>query len=603
MKSYTELLEAEKYKEIITLANQNIDTLEAKYYKVLALIEIGRYKQAKTIVDQAKTHFTEASTDLILKIRIQEVKVLLLLSEIETVKLLIDEVIRDVPPGTVDHGIILFEKSSLERINGNIDGSSVINEEIITIGKKLEDAYVLSLGLHAQVVIYYRKGDYEKGMDLCKQIIEMKDRIKNRQMIGTAYRTYATGYSRIGKPEEALKYLQSALDIIEDLGGVILRSHIYGTLGMIYWTKGDLDKAFDYYQKSARILKQYGDSFALVITIHNIGKIHNDRGELDVAMDHFKRGLEMLISLGIKNDFQKASAYAEIGTVLSKQGEFDEALKNFNQALEYYEEIGNKLYISALLGHAGETYRKMGQADLALAYFKRSLDLHQNDKDTIWVAYALKHICIMLIERSVMGEELEGYMRQFADIAEQTTKTKVANSWHYTKLRYDKSRHDIAGRPQIITRYKELIERDQIEIDIVIPSLIQLIELLILEYRHNNEQKVLDDLLNYTNQLHSIALQQHLLITEINVLFLKAKLEVLQSNLGMAKHLYNEALELIDKRDLKGHFDFLESDVSVISDNDSSAQTPDREEILSNIKLLEIVNITSNLDDQLEQNW
>jgi len=187
-------------------------------------------------------------------------------------------------------------------------------EEAITV---LED--LTTKGETAEY--YYNLGYLKTSEEKYNEAIEaFQKATKLDRLFAKAYEAMGHAYQRLGKQEEAQKYLQKAADIYmskdnmqvaEEILNEILKIgkntvNVYNSLGVLYRKKGDPETALKHYKKAIKVHPQ--EPYIL----YNIGRLYLDIKDPVQAKKYFG------MALNVKPDFEEAREVLnaiELGTI------------------------------------------------------------------------------------------------------------------------------------------------------------------------------------------------------------------------------------------------------------------------------------------------
>lgn len=194
-------------------------------------------------------------------------------------------------------------------------------------------------------------------------------------------------YSDLGQNEIAMKYYETAADIIKNTTGT---QHIYANvlcnIGTLYSVLGNYNKALEKYEKSKKIIEDLGmESNPLYInTMNNIASAYFFMLDYDRALEIDKQIVEITKSSIGELSLEYATGVNNIGTIYLEMAEYEIALDYLRQAAVIRKELlgENNIEYAKSLKNIGITFTQMGN-------FKAS-------SDTLLKAYE--------IAESVFGE-------------------------------------------------------------------------------------------------------------------------------------------------------------------------------------------------------
>jgi signal transduction histidine kinase len=219
--------------------------------------------------------------------------------------------------------------------------------------------------------------------------------------IANACYTIGTSLSHLGNYEKALKTLNDALKIYDQLllittgpentgdNPKILKkkANVYNEIGLIYLYQGNYPEALKNFTAALKIHEETGNKNGIASLYNNIGLIFREQGNYPEALKNFFTALKIFKETGAKQGI--ANNYNNIGIIYEAQGNFSEALKNFLASLEIKKEIGDKHGIGSSSGNIGNIYRDQGNIPEALKYYLASLKIAEEigDKYAIGTCY------------------------------------------------------------------------------------------------------------------------------------------------------------------------------------------------------------------------
>jgi len=197
-------------------------------------------------------------------------------------------------------------------------------------------------------------------------------------------------YVELGQLEASVKAYNKAISIMPDYADA------YYNMGIALKAQGKQDESIEAYRKALAIKPDYADA------CNNLGNTLNEQGKFDEAITFYKR------ALAIKPDY--AETYFNMGRALKDQGKLEEAIKANNKALaikpdyaEAYYTMGIALKAQGKQDESIEAYRKalaikpdyadacnnlgntlneQGKFDEAITFYKRALAIKPDYAET-----------------------------------------------------------------------------------------------------------------------------------------------------------------------------------------------------------------------------
>jgi tetratricopeptide (TPR) repeat protein len=311
-------------------------------------------------------------------------------------------------------------------ISENCDAVNLIGEQCFNWGEirqsflawshildKSDDNKWKSIAIGNIGLIYSDKGEADEALKYLQQALEIDREIGFRQGEASALGNIGLIYSAKGEADEALKYQQQALEIDREIGFRQGEASALGNIGLIYRAKGEADEALKYHKQALEIHREIGFRQGEASDLGNIGLIYRAKGEADEALKYHKQALEIHREIGYRQG--EASQLGNIGLIYSAKGEADEALKYHQQALEIDREIGFRQGEASDLGNIGLIYSAKGAADEALKYLQQALEIHREIGYRQGEASALGNIGLIYSAKGAADEALK-YHQQALEI-------------------------------------------------------------------------------------------------------------------------------------------------------------------------------------------
>jgi tetratricopeptide (TPR) repeat protein len=202
-----------------------------------------------------------------------------------------------------------------------------------------------SAELHKQVgFYYYEKNELLKALDVFRKGAD--------KFSGDFTLNYLTGntFYRLGKNNEALPYLEKALEISpKDINVLSNLGLVYDDLKMNYECDMLYEKALSYYPDNTLLLNNYAYHLA-------------ERGERLKEAEQMSRKT-------IDKEPENASYLDTYGWILFK-------MKDYKNALRYIEKAVKLSRNETLLDHLGDVYEALGEIVKALKAWKEALELN-----------------------------------------------------------------------------------------------------------------------------------------------------------------------------------------------------------------------------------
>ncbi len=308
------------------------------------------------------------------------------------------------------HGVTFVDNEARDRQNlslyklkekvldelGQIKKREEVVSHMIQIARRLSDPVELGEAYLALANIRNATQQWQEGVDLAEQALDLFKKEKNREKTALALRELGYIYWHSGQLEKALQANQEALALHEEIGN---RSGVAGdlhNLGQIYASMGNYDKGMEYYRQARREFQKIGDRNSEGRTLNILSRISRLTGNLAEAIDNTLEALEM--------HRQESDRLGEIHFLLNAAslylvlGNTQEALKYYQSALKITKEIGgNACREGDALKGMGIIFEKTGDFGQASSCFSEAADLFSDGGDVSSWAEICKRLGDLMI--------------------------------------------------------------------------------------------------------------------------------------------------------------------------------------------------------------
>ena len=233
-------------------------------------------------------------------------------------------------------------------------------------------------------------GRREEARDILSKCLERAETRGLEDMTALCCRNLAKLCHRQGDNDEAVAFLNRALEIYRQQDNTWELAGALNVLGNINTVLGNYDEALENFRVSSEAAEAAGDGITLALNISNVGNIHLYRYSLDQAEELYLRAIEESRALNEKR--ATANTINNMAVVCYYRGDFPRCREYLNLFVEISTEIGNKEGLAYIFGNMGILEQELGNSRLALDYHGRQLELAREIGDMYNVAKALHQI-------------------------------------------------------------------------------------------------------------------------------------------------------------------------------------------------------------------
>ena len=236
-------------------------------------------------------------------------------------------------------------------------------------------------------------------------------------------------------PQEHIRSLQHALDLIKDLRELPTFMALHNNLGAAYARLGLQEEAASYYQMALAMTRglDLPEREAEVLT--NLGLVYVDQEKLPQAIECYERALTLDRAVG--NRWGEAFTLCNLGLAYAELGEFPRAVEFYQSALALDRETGNRQGEGATIGNLGSAYRYLGEADKARECHEQQLDIAYALADRYSQGNALGNLGILCAEQEEWETAIAYFNRQLECVQVIGDKYGEENALHCLARIYD----------------------------------------------------------------------------------------------------------------------------------------------------------------------
>ncbi|MHA1985971.1 MAG: tetratricopeptide repeat protein [Promethearchaeota archaeon] len=418
-----------------------------------------------------------------------------------------------------------------------------LSQKLGTVSGKIEALYLKS----SMVWL----GNYDKALEMALEAESLVDNYEKETSLelprirADNQIAKALAYIFKGDYNKALELALLSLSFWEKMGEKIDIAYNYLIIGYAYNTKGEQDPALDYATKSLELQKEISNPFGIAPSLYLIGIINFLKGNIDQAMQFYKRVLKIKESSNLQN----YSANSWIGRVYGLKGELDLALKYHKQALAISESMDFKHpNVGAKWVNIGSIYRMKGDYDKAIEFIKRNLEY--TDEDVYYLRTSLFWLVLINLDKG-LREEAERYLLLLKELIDKSESKIYSQMYQVAQALVLKARGRTRDRYDAENLLKQIVEKEIINPEIYILSLVSLCEFLLEELENSNDLDVINEINPIITRLRKIAEKQnsYSILAETNLL--QGRLALMMLNLNDARSFLTTAQKIADEHGLQ----------------------------------------------------
>lgn len=287
-------------------------------------------------------------------------------------------------------------------------------EDAVLANQVAGDAEVAATLMHLQSISYMGRGEYEIGIESCREAISLADECGNTQVKQRALSNLAYASIQLGNYDDAIAAYETVLKMAEAGDYTVLQIIALNNLAGTHFYKADYAKAVDYAQQALELisdpleqgrtlsnlaaylvplgrydeaLSKLNDALQMARQTNrvdlqrdchsNLGGILLERGRFEDACDEYMRALE-LAKTDTESPKHEGMCWGNLGEVDFCQGHYPEAAVSFGKALTIARQVGDKRYVGIWLASLGKTAVEVDLLDQADRLLTRAENMLQS---------------------------------------------------------------------------------------------------------------------------------------------------------------------------------------------------------------------------------
>jgi len=406
--------------------------------------------------------------------------------------------------------------------------------------------------LKGLILMYQNKS--EEVSKLGEQMLKEGQILNDHLQSADAYFFILCGPSFANKFNEASKFIEKAeasLRLISNRPKDVLiqrQCRIKILKAYINFFLGNIEIAEKCVDWILSLQKEVGNTFEIVWANLIMAQIMgNVKSRFDLAMEYTKKAMSLAKEIKFSH-FWIAICQVYLGVIYRSIGEFNISLKHNMKSLAIFKEINNNFYTAGVLNNIGANYITTGDYELALEYLEESLFYYEIQ--SIELKLPLSNLVEAALEKGD-NELAQKYFQRLEDMYNQTEDADVILIYQFAKALMLKNSSRIRDKAKVEELLKQVIKTKTIRFDTIICAYIHLCDVLLAEYRINNNSEVLDELNQYIAKLLTIAEKSHSYLVFCEAFILQAKLALINFNVKAARRYLTQAQKIAESYGIK----------------------------------------------------
>ncbi|MFX1569107.1 MAG: tetratricopeptide repeat protein [Promethearchaeota archaeon] len=355
--------------------------------------------------------------------------------------------------------------------------------------------------------------------------------------------------------DEALEVIQKAEDLLKLTSQISQKNFLQRKAlmsvfrGMIDYSKGDMELAEKHYEWTIGLQKETNVTlFKVMAHLQMTSIMINVKSRFDLGLEYVKKALSLAKEIKFKH-YWIAMCHNNLGNLYAQLGEYTLSLEHFKKSLHLFEKIKNKLWVATLKSNIGSTYGYFGNYDIALKYLEEALLIWE--QNPLRIEFCITGLLFIALEKGDT-ERTQKYFQRLEDLYIKRSKdTDLEIMYQYFKANMLKRSSRIRDKAKAEELLKQLLDKTPTRLIVAIDAYIDLCDLLLSEYRINQNPEVFKELNQNIAQLLTIAENSHSYLIFCETFILQAKIALIDLNIGTARRYLTQAQKIADSHGIK----------------------------------------------------
>ena len=443
----------------------------------------------------------------------------------------------------------LFDEGELEK------ALEKFNEEHYFEGINLQEKSYFRF-LKGLILFYLNRGDdlTNLGEKVYKEGQKHDD---NLQIFDGLY-FIITGLAIAGKFEETFQYFEKAESLLKSISKNVAKKKITQRKARLSLTKAFVgvhgDKV-DLIEKNLVWIIDSEDNFdkSFEIVWANLLMASYSlrvKYDFDLCRKHITKALSLAQEIKF-NHFWIALCQIYFGVYYDNIGEMDKSLEHNIKGLELCKRIKSNFNAAIVLHNMSDVYNEMGEYELAVESIEESINLLKQIPQGFVSIESNIEILIDITIAQGDNKRAQKYFHRLESIINQKRGDTDKLGYKFAKASILKTSSRIRDKATAEELFKEIIETDTTSFDIIIKAHIHLCDILLMEYRIENNIEILNELNYYLSRFMEIAEKQHSYFVFCEAFILKAKLALIKNDSKSARRFLTQAQKIAESYGLK----------------------------------------------------
>lgn len=280
-------------------------------------------------------------------------------------------------------------------------------QEGLQVARRLNWPRGMVLCLNAIGTSYNDMGEYDEALEAHMEGLSIAEKSGMSDRVGTALMNISLVYSSIGDKASAIKFLDSAVVVLEKINNQRGLAIAYINLGTTAFEGEMTQKAYLNFQKARDLAISIGNQQLKAHGWSGMAICEADSGSRELAIEYMNTALKVADSL---DEYERAKIQANAATMYRELNDYLTAEKYYRMSMGIFRTVGVREELVNFYRSLSEIFEMTDRPDSALLYFK----MHMALQDSIVNEDVLSHQRNLeaKYESEKQQQQLELYARQ-----------------------------------------------------------------------------------------------------------------------------------------------------------------------------------------------
>jgi tetratricopeptide (TPR) repeat protein len=442
-----------------------------------------------------------------------------------------------------DEAWIRLGIASCWRIIGNTDQAIEQYQQVEHLIEKQspgeeERALRLSL-LMQQCELYVRINQAQQAFKYLEQALSLVEDTDNPAMHYYLVQQIAQVLLQVGETDQVREMLDS-----DDVAGFVrdnplLQADLLNHRAMACLQIGLLDQAAQFLDEAIAIAKEYRNMRLVAGLFYTQALVLLQKGELQAALRGFEQTLETLGEIQDKN--LRARTLCNKGLTLNQMGQATQALEMLHQALPLLQDLRDTTTVVQVLDTMGKIYQVTGKTQEGITFFQEWAEIVSH-METVSAEITARLWWAILLQSQGENEQaleqfrsIEDKLEQPSNPLERATSFTLAGQSYY---QLGQLRDSIRMGERALALWDQMSYLDQ-QLNILV--------VLIRLYLEANDQ---EEAYPYLDRMKELVQKSDSPINQVGYANLRGVIEMYQGKTQEAQELFNQAAAIVNDLDV-----------------------------------------------------